>query len=123
MSEKSSSHIPHFRTQGVNWDEWYKLLDKNLSQFVSSFPNEVSRNIIDEQANLFVNIITESAFSFFGVTEKSKQESKGWWNKDIKKARNDLKNANNRYKKKAVTCQPKCSCQKQRNSPKLNKTL
>ena len=85
LSEKSISHTPHFRTQGVNWDEWCKSLDKNLSQFISSFPNEVSRNIIDEQANLFVKIITESAFSFFSVTEKSKKESKGWWNKDIKK--------------------------------------
>ena len=99
LSEKSISHTPHFRTQGVNWDEWCKLLDKNLSQFISSFPNEVSRNIIDEQANLFVKIITKSAFRFFGVTEKSKKESKGWWNKDIKKARDDIKNANNRYKK------------------------
>ena len=84
LSEKSISHTPHFRAQGVNWDEWCKSLDKNLSQFISSFPNEVSRNIIDEQANLFVKMITESAFSFFSETEKSKKESKGWWNKDIK---------------------------------------
>ena len=34
------------------------------------------------------------------MTEKSKKESKGWWNKDIKKARDDFKNANNRYKKR-----------------------
>ena len=99
LSDKNSSHTPHFRTEGVSWDEWCKSLDKNLSQFISSFPNEVSKTIIDEQANLFVNIITESAFSFFGVTERSKK-SKGWWNKDIKKARNDLKNANNGYKKR-----------------------
>ena len=77
LSDKNSSHTPHFRTQGVSWDEWCKSLDKNLSQFISSFPNEVSKSIIDEQANLFVNIITESAFSFFGVTERSKKVKGG----------------------------------------------
>ena len=37
---------------GMNDDVIF--LDNNLSQFVSSFPNEVSKNIIDDQANLFV---------------------------------------------------------------------
>ena len=60
----------------------------------------------DDQANLFVNIITKSASSFFSITGKSKKEIKGWWSKDTKTARNDLKNA--------VTCQPKCSSQTQR---------
>ena len=123
LSEKSISHTPHFRTQGVNWDEWCKLLDKNLSQFISSFPNEVSRNIIDEQANLFVKIITESAFSFFGVTEKSKKESKGWWNKDIKKARDDLKNANNRYKKRQSPANLNAVVKHKETLQKLNKTF
>ena len=98
MGDKNRSSAPHFRTQDVNWDESYKFLDNNFSQFISSFPNEV-RNITDDQANLFVNIITTSASSFFSITEKSKREIKGWWCKAIKKAKNDLKNANNRYKK------------------------
>ena len=38
LSGKNRSHTPHFRTQGANWDD--------LSQFISSFPNEVSRSII-----------------------------------------------------------------------------
>ena len=77
LSYKDKSHTPHFRTQDANWDEWCKLLDNNLSQFISSFPNEVSRNIIDDQFNLLVNIIT-SASCLFSITEKSKKESKGW---------------------------------------------
>ena len=100
LSDKDTGHTPHLRTQDVNWDKWCKLLDNNLSQFISSFSNEVSRNIIDDQSNLFVNIRTTSASSLFSIIEKSKKESKGWWSKDIKKARNDLKNANNRYKKR-----------------------
>ena len=72
---------------------------KTFPQFISSFPNEVSRSITDDQANLFCNIITQSASSFFGVTERSKKENKGWWSKDIKKTRNDLKNTDSRYKK------------------------
>ena len=36
LRDKNRSHTPHFRTQGANWDEWYKLLDKNLSQFIAS---------------------------------------------------------------------------------------
>ena len=58
-----TSHTPHF-----------KLTDNDLSQFISSFPNEVSGIIIDDQANLFVNIITTSASSFFSITEKSTKE-------------------------------------------------
>ena len=63
LSIKDRSHTPDFRSQDPNWDEWCKLLDNNLSQFVCSFPNEVFRNIIDDQSNLFVNIITTSASS------------------------------------------------------------
>ena len=72
LCDKNRSQTSHFRTQGANWDEWCKLLDKNLSQFISSFPNEVCRSIIDDQANLFVNI-TGSASRFFGVAERSKK--------------------------------------------------
>ena len=99
LSDKNRSHTPHFRTQGTNWDEWCKLLDNSLYQFIRSFPNKVSRNITDDQVNSFVNTITTSAPSFFSLTEKSNKESKGSWSIDIKKARNDLKNANNRQKK------------------------
>ena len=62
LSDKNRLHTPHFRTQDANWDEWCTFLDNNLSQFVSSFPNEVSKSII----------ITTSASSFFSITEKSK---------------------------------------------------
>ena len=86
LSDKGRSHTPDFRTQDANWDEWCKLLDNNLSQFISSFSNEVSRKIIDDQSNLFVNIRTTSASSLFSIIEKSKKESKGWWSKDIKKS-------------------------------------
>ena len=72
LSDKNRSHTPHFRTQDADWDEYCKYL-VNLSVFISSFPNEVSKNIIDDQANLFVNIITTSASSFFSITEKYKK--------------------------------------------------
>ena len=84
LSDKNRSYTLHFRTQDANWDELCKLLSKNLSQFISSFPYEVSRNIIDNHPNLFANIITTSAYSFFCITEKSKKESNRWWSKDIK---------------------------------------
>ena len=99
LSDKSRSHTPHFRTQDANQDEWCKLLHNSLSQSINSFYNEISKKIIDDQANLFVNLITTSASSFFSITEKSKIESNGWLSKDIKKSRNDLTNANERYKK------------------------
>lgn len=35
LSDKIRNHAPHFRTWGVNWDEWCKFLDNNLSQFFS----------------------------------------------------------------------------------------
>ena len=72
LSDKNRSHTPHFRTQDANWDEWCKFLDYNLSQFISSFPNEVSKNMIDDQANLFVNIIATSASSFFSLQYNKK---------------------------------------------------
>ena len=99
LSDKSRSHTPHFRTQDANQDEWCKLLHNSLSQSINSFYNEISKKIIDDQANLFVNLITTSASSFFSITEKSKIESNGWLSKDIKKSRNDITNANKRYKK------------------------
>ena len=37
--------------------------------------------------------------NIFNITEKSKKESKGWLSKDREEARNNLKNASNRYKK------------------------
>ena len=99
LSDKSRSHTPHFRTQDANQDEWCKLLHNSISQSINSFYNEISKKIIDDQANLFVNLITTSASSFFSITEKSKIESNGWLSKDIKKSRNDITNANKRYKK------------------------
>ena len=51
--ETDRSHTPHFRIQDSNWDEWCNILDNNLSQFISPFPNEVSKNITDAEANLF----------------------------------------------------------------------
>ena len=82
------------------------MLNNNLSQYISSFPYEVSRNIIDNHPDLFVNIITTSAYSFFSIVEKSKKESNSWWSKDIKRARNDLKNANNKTKKRQSPANP-----------------
>ena len=35
--------------------------------------------------------MVDSATDFFGMTEISTKESKGWWNEDIKMARNELK--------------------------------
>ena len=40
-----------------------------------------------------------NATLFFGQTEATKKESKGWWSKDIKKSRNELKKANQRFKR------------------------
>ena len=81
------------------------MLDNNLSQFISSFPNEVSRNIIDDQSNLFINIITASASSFFSITEKSKKKVKGGGVKISKTLEMTLRMLTI-YTKKTVTNQP-----------------
>ena len=49
------------------------------------------KKLIDEQACLLTEIIAESAASFFGMSTISTKESKGWWNKNIKIARNEVK--------------------------------
>ena len=89
LSDRNRRHTSHFRTQDANWDEWCTFLDNNLSQLVSSFPNEVSKSII----------ITTSASSFFSITEKSKYKVKGG-RVILKNARNNLKNAKNSSQKR-----------------------
>ena len=61
--------------------------------FVNSYPEGISRNIIEKQACALTKIIVDSATFFFRVTEISTKESKGWWNENIKMARNELKNS------------------------------
>ena len=95
-----NNSLPHFKTKDANWGKWAEFLDNNLLTFLNSFPHEISKTIIDEKAELFVDIIFNSASQFFGMTELSKKESKGWWNKDIKIARTNLKNAKKQYKMK-----------------------
>ena len=82
--------IPHCKTKNANWGKWTEFLDNHLLAFMNSFPREISKKVIDEQAELFVDIISNSVTKFFGVTESTRKESKGWWNKDIKRARNNL---------------------------------
>ena len=43
---------------------------------------------MDNQTKKLTEIITNIATLFFGQTEATKKESKGWWSKDIKKSRN-----------------------------------
>ena len=76
------------------------FLENNLLNFVNSYPEEISKNIIEKQACLLTKIIVGSAIDFFGMTEISTKEIKGWWNEDIKMAFNELKNSLKKYCKR-----------------------
>ena len=94
------SKTSHFKTKNANWDQWQNFLENNLiKHFVSSYPKEISETIIDKQACLLTEVIVESAKHFFGMTEISTKESKGWWNNNIKMARNEVKESLKKYKK------------------------
>ena len=56
---------------------------------------------MDNQTKKLTEIIINNASLFFGQTEATKKKRKGWWSKDIKKSRNELKKANQRFKGKA----------------------
>ena len=94
------SKIPHFKTKNAKWNQWANTLDKNLESFFNSFSKEISENIVEERAVTLTDIIVTTATNFFGLTETSKKESKGWWNSEIKNARNDLKKSKNVYSKR-----------------------
>ena len=49
---------------------------------------------------MLTEIIVNTATNFFGITEITNKESKGWWSKDIKIARNNLKKAKHIYSKR-----------------------
>ena len=51
--------------------------------FQDSFQTIINPDIIDAQTSALTNIIIDSAADFFGNTETSKQNSKGWWSTDI----------------------------------------
>ena len=52
----------------------------------------VFETIIDQQANKWTELIVDSATSLFVVlTEISNKMAKGWWNKNIKAARKEIK--------------------------------
>ena len=36
----------------TKWDQWQNFLENNLLNFVSSYPEEISKNIIEKQASL-----------------------------------------------------------------------
>ena len=44
------------------------------------------------------NIIVTTATKYFGLTQASKKIRKGWWSKDIKQARTELKEAERKFK-------------------------
>ena len=51
----------HFRTKINKWDQWQNFLEKNLFNFVNSYPEEISKNMIEKQARLLTKIIVDSA--------------------------------------------------------------
>ena len=50
---------------------------KHSLSFANSYPEEISKNIIEKQACLLTKIIVNSATDLFGMTEISNKESNG----------------------------------------------
>ena len=73
-----------------------KTTSRRLSRRISDRDNR-RRN---RQSNKKLTDIINHATFFFGQTEATKKERKGWWSKDIKKSRNELKKANQRFKRR-----------------------
>ena len=70
-----------------------------MSTYITSFPETISEEVKDVQVNKLTDIVVNSATEFFGMTVASKKKRKGWWSKDINKARKPAKNAQLIYKK------------------------
>ena len=63
-------------------------LKPHVEDYLEEFPTEIREEEMDNQTKKLTEIITNIATLFFGQTEATKKESKGWWSKDIKKSRN-----------------------------------
>ena len=74
---------PKFKTKNVNWAEWKVSLKPHLEDYLEEFPTEITGE--DNQTKNLTEIVINNATLFFGQTEATKKESKGWWSKDIKK--------------------------------------
>ena len=84
----------------MNWVEWKESLKPHLEDYLEEFPLEITEEGMDNQTKKLTEIIINNASLFFGQTEATKKERKGWWSKDIKKSRNELKKANQRFKRR-----------------------
>ena len=91
---------PKFKTKNSNWAEWEESLKPRLEDYLEEFPTETTEEEMDNQTKKLTEIIINNASLFFGQTEATKKERKGWWSKDIKKSRNELKKANQRFKRR-----------------------
>ena len=80
---------PKFKTKNANWAEWKESLKPHLEDYLEEFPTETTEEEIDNQTKKPTDIIINNAALFFGQTEATKKESKGWWSKDSKKSRNE----------------------------------
>ena len=58
----------------------------------------ITEEVLERQTNLLINIILTTANDYFGLTKAAKKKNKGWWSKDIKLARREVKKATQRFK-------------------------
>ena len=89
---------PKFKTEKANWVEWKESLKPHIEDSLEEYPTEITEEEIDNQTKKLTDIIIKNVTLFFGQTDAKKKESKPWWSKDIKKSRNELKKANQRFK-------------------------
>ena len=91
---------PKFKAENANQEEWKESLKPHPEDYLEEFPTEITEEEVDNQTKKLTDIIINNATLFFGQTEATKKDSKGWWSKDIKKSRNELKKANQRFKRR-----------------------
>ena len=91
---------PKFKAENTNQEEWKESLKPHPEDYLEEFPTEITEEEVDNQTKKLTDIIINNATLFFGQTEATKKDSKGWWSKDIKKSRNELKKANQRFKRR-----------------------
>ena len=76
---------PKFKRKNASWAEWKEFLKPRLEDYLEEFPTEISEKEINNQTKKLTDIIIYTATLFFGQTEATKKETKGWWSRDIKK--------------------------------------
>ena len=99
---------PKFKAENANQEEWKESLKPHPEDYLEEFPTEITEEEVDNQTKKLTDIIINNATLFFGQTEATKKDSKGWWSKDIKKSRNELKLIKDLKEGKAQLTQKYC---------------